>query len=78
MDAGFEQDEENEILKTKEDYKMRLCYVVLTVQQKKMKMSKRILTSKEVEEEYYGESDSQLSDSINKLIAEPKRKVSER
>jgi hypothetical protein len=43
MDAGFEQDEENEIPETK-DYKMQPGYVVLTVQQKKMKMSKRILT----------------------------------
>jgi hypothetical protein len=41
MDAGFEQDEENEIPENKED-KMQPGYVGL-VQQKKMKMSKRIL-----------------------------------
>jgi hypothetical protein len=46
--------------------------VVLTVQQEEDD-KKYLPENEEGEEEYYGESDSQLSDSINKLIAAKKK-----
>jgi hypothetical protein len=79
MDAGFEQDEENEMPENKEDYKMQPGYVGAdcSTEDEEEEEKQYLHDNEEVEEEYF-ESDSELSDSINKLIAEAKkRKVSE-